>query len=73
MKIKKFLKNTKKVLGIKPSKEDISKIEKLEKMIAKLEKKRINLEKTLQDKALNEDRKKDIQEELDIYTMQINY
>ncbi len=71
MKIKEFFKSTKKTLGIKQSKEDNSKIERLEKLLLKLENSKKELKKELKNSDLKDEKKIEIEDEIAIYKFQI--
>ncbi|HIP30161.1 MAG TPA: hypothetical protein EYG83_05025 [Sulfurospirillum arcachonense] len=71
MKIKEFFKNTKKTLGINPSDEDISKKERLEELLLKLENSKNELKKELKNSDLEDERKVEIEDEIAIYKLQI--
>jgi len=71
MKIKEFLKNTKKTLGISPSDEDTSKKKRLKELLLKLENSKKELKKELKNSDLKNERKIEIEEEIAIYKLQI--
>ncbi len=71
MKIKEFFKNTKKVLGIKPSNEDTNKIERLKKLLLKLQESKKELKKELKKPNISDDKRAELEEELVVYKFQI--
>ena len=71
MKIKEFLKNTKKTLGIKPSDDDNTKKERLEDLIEKLKVSKNELKKELKKIDIDDDRKVELEDEISIYKQQI--
>ena len=71
MKIKEFLKNTKKTLGINPPDEDTSKKKRLKELLLKLENSKKELKKELKNSNLENERKIEIEEEIAIYKLQI--
>jgi hypothetical protein len=71
MKIKEFFKNTKKALGIKLSDEDTSKIERLKKLLLKLQESKKKIKKELQSPNISNEKKAELEEELVVYKYQI--
>jgi len=71
MKIKEFFRNTKKTLGIKPSDSDISKKERLEKLIEKLKESKKKLKQELKNPNISEEKRAELEEEFLVYKLQV--
>ena len=71
MKIKEFFNNTKKVLGIKPTDDDVSKKKRLKELLDRLENSKKELKNALKNPDLEDEKMQELEDEIAIYKLQI--